>query len=129
MDVDVAYQRLVETTERLHRWQEGDEDPAEPGEYYDIASTLAEAWTALDGWMKTGGFAPQAWRTNWPDVARKLRTAEGRREILQGGKPPADTSWVKTTEPLSGIDPVEPVCPYNFAHTRHWCGYEGCRDA
>ena len=26
--------------------------------------------------------------------------------------------------PLSGDD----VCPYTFSHTRHWCGYRGCRD-
>lgn len=21
-----------------------------------------------------------------------------------------------------------PKCPYTHAHTRHWCGYEGCRE-
>lgn len=21
-----------------------------------------------------------------------------------------------------------PQCPFDFAHTRHWCGYPGCRD-
>lgn len=20
-------------------------------------------------------------------------------------------------------------CPYTFSHTRHWCGYRGCRDS
>lgn len=20
-------------------------------------------------------------------------------------------------------------CPYTFSHTRHWCGYEDCRDS
>lgn len=20
-------------------------------------------------------------------------------------------------------------CPHDFAHTRHWCGYAGCRDS
>jgi hypothetical protein len=31
--------------------------------------------------------------------------------------------------PLNGIEAAEPKCPFEFAHTRHWCGYEGCRDA
>ena len=22
-----------------------------------------------------------------------------------------------------------PQCPFDFAHTRHWCGYPACRDA
>lgn len=22
-----------------------------------------------------------------------------------------------------------PPCPYTFAHTRHWCGNNGCRDS
>ncbi len=21
------------------------------------------------------------------------------------------------------------ACPYTFAHTRHWCGYDTCRDS
>jgi ribosome modulation factor len=21
------------------------------------------------------------------------------------------------------------ACPFDFAHTRHWCGYDGCRDS
>ena len=20
-------------------------------------------------------------------------------------------------------------CPFDFAHTRHWCGYDGCRES
>lgn len=28
------------------------------------------------------------------------------------------------------IDPkFEKTCPYTHAHTRHWCGYEQCRDS
>lgn len=23
---------------------------------------------------------------------------------------------------------TEPECPYTHAHTRHWCGYDTCRD-
>lgn len=23
----------------------------------------------------------------------------------------------------------DPVCPYDFAHTRHWCGNNACRDS
>jgi len=22
-----------------------------------------------------------------------------------------------------------PECPFTFAHTRHWCGYPGCRES
>lgn len=22
-----------------------------------------------------------------------------------------------------------PKCPYTHGHTRHWCGYEGCRES
>lgn len=31
----------------------------------------------------------------------------------------------------AGMDdaPNEERCPYTFAHTRHWCGNEGCRDS
>lgn len=25
--------------------------------------------------------------------------------------------------------PGENHCPFSFAHTRHWCGYDGCRDS
>lgn len=25
--------------------------------------------------------------------------------------------------------PGETQCPYTFAHTRHWCGYDGCRES
>jgi hypothetical protein len=25
--------------------------------------------------------------------------------------------------------PGEVRCPYTFAHTRHWCGYDGCRES
>lgn len=32
-------------------------------------------------------------------------------------------------EPDPPIDLKPNPCPYTFAHTRHWCGYEGCRDA
>lgn len=31
--------------------------------------------------------------------------------------------------PLSGIEPTEAECPFDFSHTRHWCGYAGCCDA
>lgn len=24
---------------------------------------------------------------------------------------------------------VENDCPFDHAHTRHWCGHEGCRDS
>lgn len=24
---------------------------------------------------------------------------------------------------------AEPECPYTHPHTRHWCGYETCRDS
>ncbi len=23
----------------------------------------------------------------------------------------------------------EPACPFDFAHTKTWCGYEGCRES
>lgn len=23
---------------------------------------------------------------------------------------------------------VDPRCPYDWDHTRYWCGYEGCRE-
>lgn len=26
-------------------------------------------------------------------------------------------------------DPVPDTCPYTFAHTKRWCGYEGCRES
>lgn len=25
--------------------------------------------------------------------------------------------------------PGETQCPYTFAHTRHWCGHDQCRDS
>jgi hypothetical protein len=30
-------------------------------------------------------------------------------------------------EQLLGLEPE--ACPFTFAHTRHWCGHSGCRDA
>jgi hypothetical protein len=32
--------------------------------------------------------------------------------------------WLRARE-----EAEENPCPYDFSHTRHWCGYEGCRDA
>lgn len=26
-------------------------------------------------------------------------------------------------------EPAAPECPYTFSHTRHWCGYQTCRDS
>lgn len=28
-----------------------------------------------------------------------------------------------------GLREIVVECPYTFAHTRHWCGNSGCRDA
>lgn len=34
---------------------------------------------------------------------------------------------------MSAADAIDPKvknpCPYTHAHTRHWCGYEQCRDS
>lgn len=30
---------------------------------------------------------------------------------------------------LAALDEHQEPCPYTHAHTRHWCGYEQCRDS
>lgn len=30
---------------------------------------------------------------------------------------------------VSAPEPQTPECPYTFSHTRHWCGYQACRDS
>lgn len=36
--------------------------------------------------------------------------------------------WDENGEPVTR-SALAPVCPYTHAHTKHWCGYDGCRDS
>lgn len=49
-------------------------------------------------------------------VVKELREANMSDEEIEGEYPGILA--------IAGMD-----CPYDFAHTKWWCGYKGCRDA
>jgi hypothetical protein len=51
MDPNTVLAKMRQLATDMHGWEEGDEDPDEPGEYYRIASEMVEAFDALDGWL------------------------------------------------------------------------------
>jgi len=191
MDPEVTYRELLERVAQLRGWQERNEDPDEPGEYYDIACGLADGFEALNGWLSKGGFLPKPWR-KWREEAKASGDAAATMTVQPivpvslgeqphspddcffhhgrphlgpcmdaeaftrwwwlegpGSRPMSSTAIALATSklvaeafdarerrtapiephPLSGIEPTGEKCPYTFSHTRHWCGYAGCRDA
>lgn len=84
MDPNAALIEARKLVTELRAWQDGGEDPDEPGEYYRIASELAEAFDGLDGWIIKGGFLPKGWEGpltmavagNWTDNERAARRLE-----------------------------------------------------
>lgn len=57
-------------------------------------------------------------------------------EVFVGGAPGFSDfyGWlvwedaVRTIQRIHGIVPPNP-CPYTHVHTRHWCGYDQCRES
>ncbi len=50
---------------------------------------------------------------------------EDKGRVLQPGYLTAEYELIKMAEELEKPDP----CPYDFAHTRHWCGHPDCRES
>lgn len=67
MDPDQALKNAREAAQALRRLQDEDVDPDGRDSDSDLpdpeehASTLLEAFEALDGWLSVGGFLPQDW--------------------------------------------------------------------
>lgn len=59
MDPNATLRILRFETERLIRLLDSN-DPANAAEALEVADTVAEAFSALDGWLSSGGFQP-AW--------------------------------------------------------------------
>lgn len=59
-----AYDKMAEAAGDLRRWEESGDDPDEPGEYYRIASELAEGFETLSPQIRQ--LAP------YPDILQEL---------------------------------------------------------
>lgn len=42
---------------------------------------------------------------------------------------PSERRTAREATDLIRVEPRTEECPYTFAHTKHWCGKDGCRDA
>lgn len=63
MDVDLALFNAREAASKLLAGSPLMEDDADKAaRLEEWAGALADAFSALDGWMSKGGFAPDAWR-------------------------------------------------------------------
>lgn len=88
MDINVTVAEMRKLSADMHAWQDGDEDPDEPGEYYRIASEMVEYFDAMDGWLSKGGFAPDAWtRPQSRTLDLEKRAYRLRNALLEAGVP------------------------------------------
>lgn len=63
MDPNETLRRIRANVDQMRRIMASGEEPAEAGEYYRIASELAEDFDNLDYWLGRGGLLPNAWAT------------------------------------------------------------------
>lgn len=89
MDVNETVANMRTLAADMHAWQDGAEDPDEPGEYYRIASEMVEGFDALDTWLSKGDFPPGDWIA--PNAVRTLdlekRAYRLRCALLEAGVP------------------------------------------
>lgn len=87
MDINVTVAKMRELAADMHAWQDGGEDPDEPGEYYRIASEMVEGFDAMDGWLTEEGFAPESWplRSRRDLLAMEQRAFRLRNALLEAG--------------------------------------------
>lgn len=50
------------------------------------------------------------------------------KHVFNKGYELTDKEWSTVKDLILYVRDL-PKCPYTHAHTRHWCGYEGCREA
>ena len=60
MDPNRALSYLVDGVRAIQAQREGDELPLD--DYINLVDQVCEAADALDSWMRSGGFAPSAWK-------------------------------------------------------------------
>jgi hypothetical protein len=66
MDPNETLRRIRANVDQMRRIMASGEEPAEAGEYYRIASELAEDFDNLDCWIVRGGFLPAFWAPGSP---------------------------------------------------------------
>ena len=85
----------------------------------DIVEAAVQATHEHDRAMWEDGepTTPLVWRDFWPE-------AEDQEFLLGAQRHALAAVWDQILE----RGKVE-ECPYTFAHTRHWCGNQSCRDS
>lgn len=86
MDPDELLKELMDLVKSMRDWEESDEDPSEPGEYYGIATEFTQKVDDLNTWLAKGGFLPSAWEGDRAASVRLAAVADHRQHASMPGR-------------------------------------------